>query len=60
MTRGYLGEVISAAEAERLWQLKPGTARKACREKRIEARLSGGTWLTTKTAMARYYDKVPL
>lgn len=60
MIENCLNEVISVAEAEKLWRLKPGTVRKACREKRIQARLSEGTWLTTKTATARYYGKAPL
>lgn len=48
-------EVLTASEAEILWDLKPGTVRRACRENRIEARLSSGTWLTTKIAMTNKY-----
>ncbi len=54
-----LTEVLTAAEAEQLWRLKPGTVRRACREKRIKARQSVGTWLTTKEDMVRVYSDMP-
>lgn len=50
--------VLTASEAEQLWNLKTGTIRKACREKRIEARLSAGTWLTTKSEMIKVYGEI--
>lgn len=55
MAQNCLNEVISAAEAEQLWRLKPGTVRKACRERRIQAKLSSGTWLTTRSSMGKHY-----
>ena len=54
-----LNEVITAAEAEQLWRLKPGTVRRACREGRLKARLSAGTWLTTKSEMVKVYGEIP-
>ncbi len=54
-----LNEVITAPEAEQLWGLRPGTVRRACREKRIKARLSAGTWLTTRAEMIKAYGDPP-
>jgi hypothetical protein len=52
-----LNEVLTAKEAEQLYGLKPGTVRRACWEKRIEARKSSGTWLVTRSEMERKYKK---
>lgn len=54
-----LNEVLTASEAEKLYNLKSGTVRRACRENRIKARLSNGTWLTTKEEMKRIYVITP-
>jgi len=53
-----LEETITAAEAENLWGLRPGTVRRACGEQRIKARKSGKVWLTTKNQMKRVYGSV--
>ncbi len=52
-------EILTSTEAEQLWKLKPGTVRRACREGRLKARKSAGTWLTTKGEMVKQYGKIP-
>ncbi len=54
-----LNEVLTASEAEQLWLLKPGTVSAACRQGHIEARMSAGTWQTTRAAMTVKYLELP-
>lgn len=55
-----LDKVLTAAEAEALWYLRPGTVTAACRNELMQARKSGKVWLTTFTAMShRYFEQPP-
>ncbi len=51
-------QVLTAAEAAKLWKLEPSTIKKACQKGRFtseEARKSAGTWIVTRTGMERVY-----
>lgn len=57
-----LENVLTAAEAEREWNLKPPTVRSSCLRKRFrknEARRSGRDWLVTVAGMERLYGPRP-
>jgi hypothetical protein len=57
-----LESVLTAAEAEREWNLKPSTVRAACLHERFrkeEARRSGRDWLVTVAGMERLYGPMP-
>ncbi|KJR97978.1 MAG: hypothetical protein VR68_11790 [Peptococcaceae bacterium BRH_c4a] len=58
-----LKRVLTAAEAEREWNLKPPTVRSSCLHKRFrkeEARRSGRDWLVTVAGMERLYGPKPV
>lgn len=59
-----LEDVLTAKEAEQLWDLKDGTIRSSCTRGRLnefikygQVRKSGSTWLITKEAMEQVYGK---
>lgn len=57
-----LENVLTAAEAEREWNLKSSTVRAACLHKRFnrkETRRSGRDWLVTVAGMERLYGPRP-
>lgn len=57
-----LKNVLTAAEAEREWNLRPPTVRSSCLHKRFrpnEARRSGRDWLVTVAGMERLYGPRP-
>lgn len=58
-----LEKVLTAAEAEREWNLRPPTVRSSCLHKRFrpnEARRSGRDWLVTVAGMERLYGPRPV
>lgn len=57
-----LKKVLTAAEAEREWNLRPPTVRSSCLHKRFrssEVRRSGRDWLVTVAGMERLYGPRP-
>lgn len=59
-----LNDVLTAKEAEQLWDLKDGTIRSSCTRGRLnefikygQVRKSGSTWLIKKEAMEQVYGK---
>lgn len=55
-----LKEIMTAAEAAKLWGLSEGTVRNSCFYKRFnedECRKSGNTWLVTLSGMKRLYGE---
>ncbi|MCL6479882.1 MAG: hypothetical protein K6T65_16040 [Peptococcaceae bacterium] len=57
-----MGKVLTAAEAEREWNLKPSTVRASCLHGRFrpyEARRAGRDWLVTTDGMERLYGPRP-
>lgn len=59
-----LEDVLTAKEAEQLWDLKDGTIRSSCTRGRLnefikygQVRKSGSTWLIKKEAMEQVYGK---
>ncbi len=65
MMKNVLNEVITAAEAAKLWNLAPITVRQACagyakspaKFTSTEARKSGNTWLISVEGMTRVFGK---
>lgn len=60
-----LNEVYTASEAEKKWNLKPGTIRSACVRGKLKefiekgmVRKSGNTWLVTKKVMDLVYGDI--
>lgn len=55
-----LNDILTAAEAARLWGLDSSTVKKACQQGRFtaeEARKSGHNWLVTVEGMRRVYGE---
>lgn len=59
-----LKDVLTAKEAEQLWNLKDGTIRSSCSRGKLkqlikcgQVRKSASTWLITKEAMEQVYGK---
>lgn len=50
-------QIITAREAEQLWNLASGTVRAACGRGVIQGRKSAGTWLVSRSEMKRHYGK---
>jgi len=57
-----INDILTAAEAARLWDLDSSTVKKACQQGRFkpeEARKSGKNWLVTVEGMRRVYGDRP-
>lgn len=54
MMMDKLNEIMTLAEAAELLGRSPVTLRKQASDGRLEARLIGKTWVTTRTAVERY------
>jgi len=60
MTHNCLNEVLTAAEASRIWGKDPSTIKKRCQEGRWlegEYRKSGKEWLILRSALIREYGE---